>query len=344
MIYVIISPVYVKKGDYTRFENALKIGYSSDKKKIHKGRFSAYITQNPTCEVLFTISGGTKRDERNLHRYFSKYQKRFEGSDTREWFEYREEILEFFKTNSTIDSIRDIVKPSLSKTSGKKYKEKLSKSLPIVWPYIVSIKKVIGKIDYSILEDYSSDGPDDFCESWIKTYYKEDSDSILTYYNEIQSRVVPKMKKYIDYLRNPENGQLSDRLKNLCENDEFTEDEKKFIAQQVSERFDQYYNMVGPKRCAELGFNTTYIRNEIKNLSADQEKLSSLIYVQFSKGCRYAKSDIKNKLKKIYEACNITANPKATDLGKYFDLKQVLMSDSNDKTKKINGFELLSKK
>jgi len=156
--------------------------------------------------------------------------------------------------------------------------------------------------------------------------------------------VLSRLEKYIDYLRNPENGQLSDRLRDFCENEEFTKDEKIIIAQQVSEKFDQYYNMVGPKRCAELGFNTTYIRNEIKNLSADQEKLSSLIYVQFSKGCRYAKSDIKNKLKKIYEVCNITANPKATDLGKYFDLKQVLMSDPNDKTKKINGFELFSKK
>lgn len=44
MIYVIISPVYVKKGDYTRFENALKIGYSSDNRKTHEGRFNVYVT------------------------------------------------------------------------------------------------------------------------------------------------------------------------------------------------------------------------------------------------------------------------------------------------------------
>lgn len=344
MIYVIISPVYIKKGDYTRFENALKIGYSSDKKKTYKGRFSAYNTENPTCEVLFKIIGGTRRDEKNLHKYFSKYQKRFEDNDTREWFEYCSEIIEFFKINTTIDSIRKTVKPTLDKKSKNKNKGSLNTSFSVVWPYILSIKKITGRLDYSILEDYSSNSSDDFCEIWVKTYYKEDSESILNYYNEIQSKVAPRMEKYIDYLRNPKNGQLPERLKHLCENDEFTEDEKIIIAQQVSEKFDQYYNMVGSKRCAELGYNTTYIRNEIKNLSADQEKLSSLIYVQFSKGCRYAKSDIKNKLKKIYEVCNITANPKATDLGKYFDLKQVLMSDPNDKTKKINGFELLSKK
>ena len=151
-----------------------------------------------------------------------------------------------------------------------------------------------------------------------------------------------KLEKYIDYLRDPKNGQLSERLKDLCENDEFTEDDKALIAHQVSERFDQYYNMVGPKRCAELGYNTTYIRNEIKTLSADQEKLISLIYGAFKVNSRYSNAQAKEMLKKIYEVCGIKQTAKASDLRGYFEVKTIQIYYP-DKTKE-NGLEILGLK
>lgn len=151
-----------------------------------------------------------------------------------------------------------------------------------------------------------------------------------------------KLEKYIDFLRNPKNGQLSERLKDLCENDKFTEDDKALIAHQVSERFDQYYNMVGPKRCAELGYNTTYIRNEIKTLSADQEKLVSLIYGAFKVNSRYSNAQAKEMLKKIYEACGIKQTAKASDLRGYFEVKTIQIYYP-DKTKE-NGLEILGLK
>jgi len=151
-----------------------------------------------------------------------------------------------------------------------------------------------------------------------------------------------KFEKYIDYLRNPENGQLSERLKDLCENEEFTEEDKSIIAHQVSEKFDQYYNMVGPKRCAELGYNTTYIRNEIKTLSADQEKLISLIYGAFKVNSRYSNAQAKRMLKKIYEACDIKQTAKASDLRGYFEVKTIQIYYP-DKTKE-NGLEIIGLK
>jgi Glu-tRNA(Gln) amidotransferase subunit E-like FAD-binding protein len=151
-----------------------------------------------------------------------------------------------------------------------------------------------------------------------------------------------KLEKYIDYLRDPKNGQLSERLKDLCENEDFTEDDKSIIAHQVSEKFDQYYNMVGPKRCAELGYNTTYIRNEIKTLSADQEKLISLIYGAFKVNSRYSNAQAKEMLKKIYEACEIKQTAKASDLRGYFEVKAIQIYYP-DKTKE-NGLEILGLK
>jgi len=340
MIYVIISPVYIRKGDYTRYENALKIGYSSDNKRTHEGRFNSYITQNPTCEVLFKITGGTKRDEKNLHKYFSKYQKKFEDNDTREWFEYREEILDFFRAHASIDSIREFIKVNLDK-SKRDINRKTSKFLPFIWPYIVSIREIIGRLDYSILDDYSFGDYNKFSEDWIKTYYPNESEEILNHYKRIQSNITSEMTEFIKKLRDKNEGTLDRRLRKLCKS-EFTEEEKKIIAQQVSEKFDQYYNMVGPKRCAELGFNTTYIRDEIKTLSADQEKLISLIYGAFKVNSRYSNAQAKEMLKNIYEDCGIKQTAKASNLRKYFEVKAIQIYYS-DKTKE-NGLEILGLK
>lgn len=341
MIYVIVSAAFSKEDSYTEYENIIKIGYSKDEKRVHEGRFASYVTQNPTCKILYKILGGTEKDERDLHRLFKRFRKTCNKS--REWFEYRKEILEFFRTHTTIESIRKEIKKlgGREKLTGKRYKENLSKSLPVVWPYIVSIREVVGELDYSILEDYS-EGTN--CEEWIKVYYPDESKEIIKYYKETQSRLTSKMKECIEYLRNPANGYVCDRLRYLCENEDFTEEEKKVIAQQTSEKFDQYYNMVGPKRCAELGYNTTGVRNEIKNLLADEEKLCNLIYESFLKGGRYSKADIKKRLGEIYEECGITSTPKATDLNKYFKIKDILFTSPDDKTKKINGFEILGVK
>lgn len=340
MIYVIIGPVYVKKGDYTKYDNALKIGYSSDKKKTYKGRFSAYNTENPTNEILFKIMGGTRRDEKNLHKYFSKYQKKFEDNDTREWFEYCPEILDFFKTHSTIESIRAKIKPSLIKRSGKKYKEKISESFPIVWPYIVSIKEITRKLDYSLLEDYSNSSSDSFCEDWIKSYYPKDAVDILNYYRSIQSKITSDMAEFIIRLRETNKGYLNKRLKELCENDEFTEDEKKIIAQQVSEKFDKFYNQLGPEKCKAAGYNTTDLLKEIEFMLSKESVLSKFCS-QFLVGNKYSNQDAKKRIKQIYEDLNFERTPKAVDLLDFFEVKKVQIMEDG---KKVHGYEILGLK
>ena len=97
MIYVILSAAF-KNGSNTEYESLLKIGYCRDDRE--KVRTTAYMTENPTIKTLFTIPKGRERDEKNLHHHFRKYLKY--GN---EWFSYEQEILDFFTTHTTKESL-----------------------------------------------------------------------------------------------------------------------------------------------------------------------------------------------------------------------------------------------
>ena len=100
MIYVIRSAAVVDES-IPSFEFILKIGYCRDDRE--KTRTAIYITENPTIKTLFTIPGGTEQDEKNLHHHFRKYLKY--GN---EWFSYNQEILDFFTTHTTKESLGGI--------------------------------------------------------------------------------------------------------------------------------------------------------------------------------------------------------------------------------------------
>jgi hypothetical protein len=97
MIYLIRSSAYDETNDIFSF--ILKIGYTKDGVAAQK-RFENYNGHNPTCKVLFKIPNGTRRQEGALHEYFKEFR-----IYNREWYEYREEIVEFFKTHTTAESL-----------------------------------------------------------------------------------------------------------------------------------------------------------------------------------------------------------------------------------------------
>lgn len=100
MVYLIKSTSWDSENN--RFEFILKIGYTKD--NAAKSRFSSYNNHNPTVEILFKIPNATERHEGALHEYFRRFR-----IYNREWYEYREEIIEFFKTHTTTESLdRDL--------------------------------------------------------------------------------------------------------------------------------------------------------------------------------------------------------------------------------------------
>ena len=96
MIYLIRSASWNEEAN--NFEFILKIGYTKDSSA--KNRFTSYSNHNPTSKVLYKIPNATRRQEGSVHKYFEKFKKY--GN---EWYEYREEIVEFFKTHTTRESL-----------------------------------------------------------------------------------------------------------------------------------------------------------------------------------------------------------------------------------------------
>ena len=84
----------------------IKIGYTKDGSTL-KIRESSYRTENPSLWNMALYEEGTEEDEKALHHYFKKYL-----CCGQEWFELREEIIQFFFNHSTIESIREDIKSS----------------------------------------------------------------------------------------------------------------------------------------------------------------------------------------------------------------------------------------
>ena len=135
---------------------------------------------------------------------------------------------------------------------------------------------------------------------------------------------------------------FSARLKYLCESTEYSDEEKKIIAQQASESFDRYYNLLGPERCKALRYNITDLKKEIADISIPKEKISQTFQSNFLVGARYSNVQAKEIIRKIYSELGMNKSPKATDLNNYFVFKKVKFPDSTGKM--INGIEILGTK
>ena len=138
MIYLIKSASWNKEKN--SFEFILKIGYTKDSSA--QNRFSSYVNHNPTSEILFKISEATRRQEGALHEYFKEF--RIYG---REWYEYREEIIEFFKSHITKDSLTTTHKniEQIHNALIVKYDEiiitkEFSREISIFWKKLLDLK------------------------------------------------------------------------------------------------------------------------------------------------------------------------------------------------------------
>lgn len=202
----------------------------------------------------------------------------------------------------------------------------------------MSVEKVTGKLDDSIYS-LCFKASERVGLEWVCNYYPDYAPMILQDYEdtkEILHKDKNKLKNYIDYLRDPTNGHISERLRHLCKTTEFTEEEKKLIAHQVSEKFDQYYNLVGPKRCAQFGYYITDIKREVNNLSIGEDKIKELFYSRFKVGDRISNVKAKEIVREIYNTLKLDKTPKATDIGNYFGINKQLITDP-DTNMRVNG-------
>ena len=137
---------------------------------------------------------------------------------------------------------------------------------------------------------------------------------------------------------------IHDKLKLLCEYG-LSESAIQIVLGQIndSDEIKSYYTSLTPNRLKALSYNSHKIKKELGIVTFSQELLERGIYSEFKVGDKLKMSDIKFRLKNLYDSINYTATPKATDLENYFELKKCKVTDRVTKLRE-NCFEIISRK
>ena len=341
MIYVILSAAF-KNGSNMEYESLLKIGYCRDDRE--KVRTAIYITENPTIKTLFTIPGGTEQDEKNLHHHFRKYLKY--GN---EWFSYNQEILDFFTTHTTKESLEELDLHLSQNKLIKLQKERNAKFLENKQKYINPILHSLGDIEileYIKKQEELVEVLDNLflTSSDIDSYFRSNYPGIDFDTPEKLSKKVKKILLEIDNLK-----QFSDKMRFLYSLHMDEDIAKQVLDNIYDTRFSKYYWTISAGRAGSLGYQSGKLEDEYNKItnpgdkSDIERKVQEKIFNTFLIGNKYSKVDIKEKLREIYLNNSYDISPKASDLEKYFEIK--LCKISNKETgKRDMGFEIIKKK
>ena len=136
-----------------------------------------------------------------------------------------------------------------------------------------------------------------------------------------------------------------DKMKLTCELFKLSELENEIKEQaliRIDEQVANYIRVLGVEKIESHSYIRIRLDREINKLINNQHiDLSEEIYKIFQIGERYSNKIIKSRLKTIYDSMNYRANPKASDLEEWFEIRKVNYIDEG---KKINGLELIKKK
>ena len=320
MIYFIQMTAREKFG--AEIKEVIKIGFSDNFNK----RLEAYCTHNTSFEVVKRLDGKifSKGCENIIHSYLR--DKRYNGRT--EVFTLDDELTRFIENTN---SIGDII--SLCSKIGK-VKKSTKLHIRLYKPIILHNWNEISKI--------FNGNPEDIIISMlyyrvsdIKNHVKNLFGIDLQDVPEVDQR---KLEKFFKEYKKQKSRIY--KLKYLCEYCKRVGNTS--ILQHIEEkRFSDYINVLGLDACKAVWYNTYLLDKKLSVMSFDRTKIRERLYAEFIVGQSYVCSDIKSKLADIYKEIDYRANPKATDLNEYFDMKKCLI---NTAEKRINGFKILSQK
>ena len=349
MIYVSLSATFID-GDINKFDKIIKIGYCKDDNKKH--RLGAYITENPSIILLYTIPGGTEQDEKNLHHRFRKYLKY--GN---EWFSYEQEILDFFTTHTTKESLEKLdtyySKSKLIELEQLKNARFLENKQKYINPILhnlgeVEILEYIKKQEElaTVLNNLFLTSSD------IDNYFRTNYPDVDFNTPEIISKEVQKI------LQEFENQKFFTGKMKYLYSLHMDEDVAKQVLNNIYDtHYAKYYWTISANRAGSLKYQKGELEKEyqarlhpeivsskytVEDLE-NKEKAKDIILTTFLPDNKYLKSDIKETLRKIYEDCGYNKTPKASDLDEYFELRSCQIKNK-ETGKKDHGFEILKKK
>ena len=334
MIYVILSSAF-KNGSNTEYESLLKIGYCRDDRE--KVRTTTYLTENPTIKTLFTIPGGTEQDEKNLHHHFRKYLKY--GN---EWFSYNQEILDFFTTHTTKESLLNLdlhlSKKKLTELQKERDDKFLENKQKYINPILHSLENV-NEIEYITKQEELVETLNKLflTSSDIDSYFRSNYPSINFDIPEKLSKKARKILQEFD-----ERQYFTEKMKYLYSLNMEPDIAKQVLDNIYDTRFSKYYWTISASRAGSLNYQSGKLEEEYNSLmgfKTNENEIKEKILQTFLVDSRYLKSDIKETLRKIYEELGYSKTPKASDLEEYFEIKECKITNSLGK--QDHGFRIV---
>ena len=172
--------------------------------------------------------------------------------------------------------------------------------------------------------------------------YKDRFTVFSTIHNTLSSDDIIN-QKVSEFLREYQKlGTFRSKLKYLCEYG-FSDQVIGVVLDQIGEHdnIKSYYISLGSQKLRALGYDKYKIEKELGIVTFSYELLESSIYSEFKVGDKLTLSSIKDRLDYLYKSISYTATPKATDLEKFFEIKN---SSIYEDGKKIKCYTLLKKK
>ena len=135
-----------------------------------------------------------------------------------------------------------------------------------------------------------------------------------------------------------------EKMKLLCESN-LSQDAINIILNQISDsdEIKSCYLTLGPQKLKALSYDITRIRKALGVVIFSDELLLDSIYSSFREGEKYILVNLKNKIGSIYSSINYSKTPKANDIKKWFDIKEVQNTEIVDGEKKRVRYYILEK-
>ena len=344
MVYIISVSSYTNEvwGDFEE-ERLIKIGYTNE--PDGKTRFGAY--RNSTRIKIFkVIEEGTEDDEKRLHQYFSKY--RVKG---KEWYRFDEDILDFFRTYTTIEEIRTQLPllPIEEKFTVEEIERIKCLFNPILY-YMINHNSIrlVGGDEYITIDQVHNTLLDknildlnSFYEFLRTNYDPVKVEEAIKWYEGFY--LVQDLTKELEEFWALT--QYINKMEYVCQAmDKLGEEKFNLFLNSIPWSFKKYYVKLGPVKCKAMAYKKGELEKEYqRQLNNQGVSMDDRIYDTFHVGERWKKSEIKEKLGKIYKDSGYEGTAKAVDIERWFTTRptQFLNKETG---KRDAGYMIVSKK
>ncbi len=285
--------IYLIRSYGARGISSLKVGYSDN----IKNRLKTYLDHNPHYELIALREGG-EFEEKLLHIYLHLFNL---GKFSNEWYINEDKVVQYF--HHSTERIKRVVWKNREKVFGhlgmRNKQLILENSLLNIYSRLRKSFNLDAKKLQKIDLNYSKSFKDfDF------SLKEEEDEYIKTFYSF---------------------SLLSEKYKYLCS---LPESVALTILPHLPSSVQSYYTVLGKNRIMALRYNTTDMKREYEGVIGNQEiNIRDYIIPAFTIGGVYSKAEVKKRLGEIYNSAGYSKTPRAVDLGDYFVIKSLQVTN-----------------